>query len=226
MTKGFSLIDFIDRAEETLFYRRNIPNRLMNSLPQVVALQGQPGSYAGMFALAPSDRNKEFRTFTGEAIKSNAARLHIAGEETCRILRLMGTAIPETAAAYHRAIENMSVRIFETDKNMGTKTGIYCCGTCSCAFWRNLAAGSFDHQEERLGHGLQDLKQCRIGRGRWRRFPFYYTLLALSEIDHPAAHAEIAYALPLIERLVQCQDTASTFGRRREDLLARILSEV
>lgn len=226
MKENFSLIDFVDSTGEALFYQKDIPVSQAKVIPQVIALQGKPGSYSGMFALSSADKEKEFRLFTGEAIKSNAAKMHILGEETCRILRLLGLSDPEAAAAYNQAIGNMSVRIHEADINTATQTGIYCCGTCSCAFWRNLAAGSFDHQEERLVHGLQELTKCRIGGGKWRRFPFYYTLLTLNEINLPAAKAEIAYALPTIEKLLRRHNTKSSFEKRRIDLLERIINSM
>ena len=113
MENKFSLIDFVDCANEALFYQRKFPDSLIKDLPEVITLQGKPGAYAGMFALPSGDHDKEFRTFTGEVVKSNAARRHILGEETCRILGLLDEQA--AAASSKQALDNISVRIHETD---------------------------------------------------------------------------------------------------------------
>lgn len=220
MSNQFSLIDFVDRTGESLFYGR--PLDVSDAqLAAVAALQGKPGAYAGMFALPEADRGREFRTFTGEKITTNAGKMHVIGEETCRILRLL----EEDSAAAANAVAGMRERILQADAREGGLTGTYCCGTCSCAFWRNLA-GCFDHPEERLESGMLTLRGSRDGKGRWGRFPFYYTLLALSEIPRPIAQAELEYALPGLEKMLKRKesDEPSTYSRRRRDLVERIVS--
>ena len=73
MANELSLIDFVDRANESLFFQGKLPAALQKDLPAVMALQGKPGAYAGMFALPECDESRDFRTFTGEPVKSNAA---------------------------------------------------------------------------------------------------------------------------------------------------------
>jgi len=220
MPEAFSLIDFIDRAGERLFDRR--PFDVSDpQLAAVAALQGKPGAYAGMFALPEADRGREFRTFTGERITTNAGKMHVIGEETCRILRLLGGR----SAVADRALAGMLERIREADAKQGVLIGTYCCGTCSCAFWRNLAGGCFDHPEERLEAGMRTLRGSRDGKGRWGRFPFYYTLLALSEIPRPIARAELEYALPGLENILKRDESGepSAYSIRRRKLVERIL---
>jgi len=221
MPEAFSLIDFVDRAGERLFYGRPL-DVSGPQLAAVAALQGKPGAYAGMFALPEADRGREFHTFTGEKITTNGGKMHVIGEETCRILRLLG----EDSAAADRAVAGMLERIREADAREGGLTGTYCCGTCSCAFWRNLAGGCFDHTEERLESGMLTLRGSRDGKGRWGRFPFYYTLLALSEIPRPIARAELEYALPGLEKMLKRKESGepSSYSRRRRDLIERIVS--
>lgn len=220
MPEAFSLIDFIDRAGERLFYGRPF-DMLDPQLAAVAALQGRPGSYAGMFALPEADRGREFRTFTGERITTNAGKMHVIGEETCRILRLLDGS----SAVADRGLAGMRERIREADAKEGGLIGTYCCGTCSCAFWRNLAGGCFDHSEERLEAGMRALRSCRDGKGRWGRFPFYYTLLALSEIPRPIARAELEYALPGLAKMLKRNESGepSAYSIRRRKLIERIL---
>ena len=40
----------------------------------------------------------------------------------------------------------------------------------------------------------------RDGEHQWRRFPFGYTVLALSEMDNAEARQELKYAAPALER--------------------------
>jgi len=47
--------------------------------------------------------------------------------------------------------------------------------------------------------GLKALKKRRDGKGRWRNFPFYYTLLSLTEIDIPQPVDEMKYAAKACE---------------------------
>ncbi len=222
MASKFSLIDFVDRANEELFFHRKLSSASLGKLTDVIALQGLPGSYAGMFAIPEVDRQRDLHTFTGEVVKSNAARMHIIGEETCRILRLCGSSNAAVKSAYKHAIDNMSQRIHEADLSWGKPAGVYCCGTCTCSYWRNLAAGSFDKHKLRLKHGLQELKKMRQDNGRWRRYPFYYTLLAMSEIDQPVVKKEIEFAMPQIEKLLTRRDN-SPYAERRQTLLKRII---
>jgi hypothetical protein len=106
----------------------------------------------------------------------------------------------------------------------GTDLGRYCCGTCSCALWRHLAAGGLNRAEERLAAGVRHLRSRRDGEGRWRGFPFFYALLALSEMDLPAAQAEMRYAVPVCEQYVRrAASTGNRNARRRHALAQRIL---
>ena len=57
------------------------------------------------------------------------------------------------------------------------------------SFWRNAIAGGLDRQEQRLAYAMQTLKKHRDGKCRWGRFPFYYTISALIELDMPQALA-------------------------------------
>jgi hypothetical protein len=102
---------------------------------------------------------------------------------------------------------------------------MYCCGGCSVALWRHLAVGGLEDAERRLAAGMRALKSHRKGDGRWQRFPFYYTLLALSEIDLPAAVREMRYAAPSCERVLKRSAKGDRFDRRRRLLAERVLAK-
>lgn len=224
-----SLGDTLDSINLALFDRCAIsPAERAEVSTWLSDRQGLPGAYAGMFAPTEYDYAFGAMTFTGEPVRSAAATGHILGEETCAALYRLGVASPETQGALKRARQGIFRRLEQTEVQ-GEWSGVYCCGTCSVALWRHLSASGDAGDARRIENGLAELKRSRDGKGRWRRFPFYYTLLALSEIDAPAAQDEISYAVRVIERAfsrLKHQAEKGDFSeheRRRCALLDRIL---
>ena len=67
-----------------------------------------------------------------------------------------------------------------------------------------------------LGEALRRIKRARVGGGKWHGFPYYYTLLALSDMDLPLARTELKYAGKAAEGLIQRNkgdDRGSRFRR-------------
>jgi hypothetical protein len=189
----------------------------------IAARQGLPGAYSQMFAGFPVERSKGIVVFTGERITSASAR-HILGEEASRALRLLGVRDAKVRAALERADAGM---LFSLADGRDGNPGKYCCGKCSVGLWRNLLAGGLDRREERLRKGVAGfLRPHRAGEGSWRVFPFWYTVLALSEMDVPEARAELKYVAPMLERTAQRAAPASLHGKRRHELARRALSAI
>jgi hypothetical protein len=93
--------------------------------------------------------------------------------------------------------------------------------------WRNLLAGGLDRQEERLQRGVgEELPRHRAGEAKWRVFPFWYTVLALSEMDFPEARMELAYVAPALERMAKRAPPSSVHGKRRHELARRALAAI
>jgi len=219
-----SLAETLNNLNETFFFKRD-PTRAERTAAArwIAERQGKPGSYAGMFAPTDRDFEKGIKVFTGEAVHTNAATGHILGEEACRVLMLLDVPDPTVKAALARARQGMLKRLRETE-NRSKVHGMYCCGICSPAYWRNITAGGLDRGEARLAAGMKQLKAHRLGNGHWRRFPFFYTLLALSEIDLKSATAEINYAASVCERYLKHRSGPSPFSRRRRLLAERVLA--
>ena len=72
---------------------------------------------------------------------------------------------------------------------------------------------------------MRALKAHRTSDGHWRRFPFYYTLLALSEMDFEPAVDEMRYAAPVLERYVTRTIGRGKFSERRHVISERILAK-
>lgn len=191
----------------------------------IAARQGLPGAYAETFAGFPEEREKGIVVFTGERLTSASAR-HILGEETCRALRLLGVRENGVDAALDRADAGL-LRCLEraASDQRHTNPGLFCCGKCSVGLWRNLLAGGLNRHEERLRRGAAHLHSLRDGAGRWRRFPFWYTVLALSEIDAPEASKELQYAAAPLQ-IAAARTPGSGTAARRHALATRALARI
>ncbi len=102
--------------------------------------------------------------------------------------------------------------------------GFFCCGICTASFWRHLAAGGLDHRVPRFKDGLRVLTSLRTGSGRWKRFPFHYTLLSLTEMDIPEAAKELRWAAPAAERSLKTLHGAGRFPKRRRAVIEQALA--
>jgi hypothetical protein len=192
----------------------------------IAGRQGLPGAYADTFAGFPSERSKGIVLFTGERITSASAR-HILGEEASRALRRLRVRDREVTRALGRADEGLMrclARAAEDPRN--GNPGLFCCGKCSVGLWRNLLAGSLDRHEERLNRGASRLRSMRDGEHQWRRFPFWYTVLALSEMGSTEAREELKHAAPALERAAKAPIPSARYARRRHELAVRTLNRL
>jgi len=217
-----SLARTVDGVNAALFYGADQSRAEQGDAANWIASrQGLPGSYADMFAMTDSDRAEGVRLFTGDALGSGVGARHILGEEACRALLLLNVRQAPVRRALKRATAGMTERLLR----YSLETGMYCCGRCTPSVWRHITAGGLrDAQPERLvERGMQALRAARLGTGRWRLFPFWYALLALSEMDLPAAMEEMRYAAPTLERALG-RARQDEYGRRRRLLAERVLA--
>jgi hypothetical protein len=164
--------------------------------------------------------------FTGEHVTSASAR-HILGEEASRALRLLRVEDPDVRRALRAADEGLLRCLSRyADDPRRDNPGLFCCGKCSVGLWRNLIAGGLDHREERLQRGVAHLRSVRDGKRGWRTFPFWYTVLALSEVDGDVATTELKYVAPSLERAARRTTTSNTYAHRRQELAKRVLATI
>ena len=219
-----SLAKTIDAVNEFLYLGKTIPHKEKAEVCNWIAgRQGMQGSYAGMFAPTDYDFKHGIRVFTGEKVTSGAATGHILGEETCRVLRLLKSPHKNVKDALQRASTSMRRRLMESGRFQ--KSAVFCCGLCTVSLWRSIAAGGLKLNRKYLKKSLKTFRKYRDGTGRWRAFPFYYTLLSLSEIGSKDARTELQYAGRVIERLVTRQGIGK-YGKRRKALMEGILEKI
>jgi len=191
----------------------------------IAARHGLAGAYAGTFAGYPAEQSKGIVLFTGERITSASAR-HILGEEASRALRLLRVRDRGVTAALDAADEGLMrclARAAEDPRHRNP--GLFCCGKCSVGLWRNLLGGGLDRREERLQRGASHLRTARDGDG-WRPFPFWYTVLALTEMDGTEASRELTFAAPALERAAKRAVPSAVHARRRHALAVRALNRL
>lgn len=223
-----SLAETIDALDEVFFFGKPISSKERDEAAWWLASrQGLPGSYADMFAPTEADQGQGFAMFTGDRIATRAGSTHIMGEEASRLLILLDSPDPAVKQALTRARDGMVGRMLTLNgEPRYGDIGTYCCGACSCAYWRNLSVGGLIQQEERLMAGLDALRRHRQDTGRWRKFPFHYALLALTEMPLPEAKLEMEYAAPSCERLLKAAPKPGKYDVRRRALVEKALGMV
>ncbi|MFT3828528.1 MAG: hypothetical protein QM691_02365 [Opitutaceae bacterium] len=220
-----SLASVIDALADAQFFREPLPAAQHDAaIRWLIGRQGLPGSYAGMFAPTEGDRAGGIRLFTGEVVRTGAGVGHLLGEEACRLLAALPARSYAAQNALDRAVAGMIARLEEAER-CGQSTAIYCCGTCAAGYWRNLATGLFPRADERLRAGLAELAKLRLSDGTWRRYPFFYTSLALIEIGPGRAGAELRYAAQRWRKILpRLEKSTETLARRRAAIGRRVLA--
>jgi hypothetical protein len=186
-----------------------------------------PRAYAGTFAPTEMDLRQDLRLFTGERVKSGAGKCHMIGEEASRILRKLEVTSSNIETTLQEADQGLQNRINDHMTKQGGTFGAYCCKTCSCALWLNLASGGLNNNINMLKAGLSFLKNYRDNNDRWARFPYYYTLYVLNEIDPVLAMDEIKYSAKSIEKRLKVKSTAENkYELRRNYICEQLLHKI
>jgi len=226
LTYPRSLGRTLDAVNDALFFARTLTKADRLAAARWIARrQGMPGSYASMFAPTEADFASGIRVFTGERLSTRAGTAHILGEEAIRALILLDVSDRAVKAALARAQEGMNARLRDAEAS-GHQVGRYCCGICSAAYWRTLTVGGLENAEERLALGMRDLRQSRTGDGKWRPFPFWYTVLALSGVELPGASRELRHAAPVCERYLRRAAGGDAYAGRRRALAEQVLARL
>jgi hypothetical protein len=219
-----SLAATVEAVNDAFFFGGSLSKSQRDEAAKwIAARQGLPGSYAGMFAPTPEEMRQSIRLFTGESVPPYAGARHVLGEEAARALILLGSSLKTVCDAMDRGSAEITRRLLR----MPTQSrGAYCCTRCTPAVWRHMTAGGLRgaDPERWLADGVKKLRHLRDGEGKWRVYPFHYTLLALSEIDLPAAVQEMRYAAKACEPYLKHAHKTDGYTARRRALAERILA--
>jgi hypothetical protein len=223
-----SLFKTVDNVSEALLFDLRINNNETIEIADfIVNQQGKPRTYANTFAPTETDLKNDLVLFTGERITTSAGKCHMIGEEASRILRKLELHSDKIKTALHHADIGLKKQINESLHNSRYEYGMYCCKSCSCALWINLASGGLNNDLELLKAGLTYLKNHRDDEGRWSGFLYYYTLYVLNEVDKVLVMDEMKYAAKTIERRLKKKKTnESKYELRRKFICEQILNKV
>jgi len=182
--------------------------------------QGLLGSYAGMPAPTNLDVTSPIKRYTGEPLNSGASLSHVLGQEACRVLLKLKLDDIKVNVALRHATEGMLAAITRENDKHPDRAGTYCCGGCTPAYWRHLAAGGLKNAGREIEAGMMVLKSHRSGDGRWTRFPSAWTISALVEIGDPALE-ELKYAAKVLESFEKVKAPKGIYQLRRQAIARR-----
>ena len=214
-----SLQETLWRLEEVRQgFRSKSTADVREALEWVLSRQGLQGSYCNLFLPTSQDLSQGVRLLTGERLSSSAATRHVLGEEALRtaIVHRMGgsSAVKQALKGFNQILDR------------GARSGSYCCYNCTVAFLRALTVVKPNEWNQILEKGVNAIRKARTADGKWHGFPFYYTLLTLSEMETPSARAELKYASRMAERLVERYQSNNRISRFRKLALEATLNSV
>ena len=223
-----SLFHTVDNVSEALFFNLKIDNNEKTEIVDfILNQQGKPKTYADTFAPTEIDLKQDLILFTGEKIKTNAGRCHMIGEESSRILRLIGGDSEKVQMALNKADLGLLSRINSGKNDPRYIHGTYCCKTCTSSLWLNISSGGLQHDISLLNSGLKYLKKLRDEKGGWIGFPNNYILYVLNEIETDLILDELKYAGNSIERKLKRKiSSESKYDLRRKEIYERILNKI
>jgi hypothetical protein len=193
-----SLAETLWRLEEVRRgFRPRVDIRVTEALNWILSRQGLKGEYRGLFAPTEEDV-RGVKLPTGEPIFSAALR-HILGEEALRAIIVWNVKSSSTVKKAKESFVHLLEGVGEPPAKV---SGFFCCHKCTPAFLRTLAVVKPDGWETILQKGIENIRKERTSDGKWGGFPFYYTLLALSEMDILSAKVELQHASVAAKKLL------------------------
>jgi hypothetical protein len=206
----------LDAVDDALFYQRPLTPADCDAFAlQILSMQIPSGPRAGLFNHGTAGREATPRLFTGERLYTLLAARHTLLIDSARILTLLGVKTGTVSRALELASQKMEARCY---------AGFCAVGECrhlTIAFMRYLIARGHPGSGQRLSSFFNRLVAHRDQQGRWGSFPFYYTLLMLSESDSPQAVEERLYAAPACAALLQRAWKDDPTSRRRKIILEK-----
>lgn len=221
-----SLAITLDNLNELFFYGKKIsPSDKAEAAKFIASHQGQPGSYRGMFAPAKYDYKNGITLFTGEKVTTGAGTAHILSEEACYVLFKLNVKNKSVVSALNKATDSLTntINIILQD---AYPRGYYCCGKCTAAYWKQLAVNGLETSGDIIDDGIEILNSLRDGKGKWRRFPYFYTIYAIHDIDLISVTDELKYAAPGLERYLKRAANGNIYNKRKRLLAEKVLERI
>ncbi len=214
-----SLAATLDSAADALFYQKPIPAGLRKDLATLlINRQVQSGSNSGFFIPFTAESATESRLFSGEQLNTEFARRHIQLIEAARVLKLLAMDITAAARSIQIADRRMNTMCYSKFCSKGE------CKSVTIAYMRYLTSSGISDSASRIKPFLTSLVSHRDGKGKWKGFPYFYTLLMLSEVDDPLATQELQYAVSAFPKQPGLLLSTDPISRRRQAILTHAFS--
>jgi hypothetical protein len=191
-------------------------------LDYITSRHAAAGSYRNMFAPTDKDYSQVIKLFTGEPLTTRASKAHILSEECCRILKTLNVNNKAASIAFVESMKDLKDAVNSSKVLNKYAEGTYCCAKCTAAYWRNLSS-DLKHNKTEITNGLKYLKSMRDGKGRWKKFPYYYTVYSLVTIDLPQAKDELRYTSLMLEKAVRMKGRRDKYSHRRQLIAQKAL---
>jgi hypothetical protein len=216
-----SLTATLDAAAESFFHQVSIPTQQREEIATlVVSRQSQSGINDGFFIPFAAESETMVRLFSGERVNTSFAQSHIHLIEAARILKLLARDSYSVTQSIKSANHRMESMCYSKFCSKGE------CKTLTIAYLRFLLLDGTGNSTSRVNSSLTYLTDHRDRKGKWGNFPFYYTLLMLSETDNPLAIQELQYAASVCEQQQAQNWPADPISKRRQDIIARALARI
>jgi hypothetical protein len=163
---------------------------------------GEGAARATLFAPTMTDLCDRMALLTAEFCFGGGHSAYVVAFEASRALVLWGRT-------QDWPVEDTLAGIRDKWRQHAPRIGYYCCPPCSVARWRALSAGQPAGWENAVGAGLRMLADTPLLEdGQWggkavARYPFCYTLLALSELPMEKVEAERRRVRPAAETMLR-----------------------
>ncbi|TFH05610.1 MAG: hypothetical protein E4H14_12425 [Candidatus Thorarchaeota archaeon] len=176
----------------------------------IIGQQIRYGQDAGIFVESRNVSRSKVRVYTGEKIQTYLAAKNILTIESTRALVLTRSSSESASSSIAIAASWLENQCFSDFCVAGE------CKHSTVAFMRYLnALGTND----RLDHMISKLSKFRDGKGGWTGFPYFFTFLALAEIESQIANDELYYALTFAKDRFKRNRSEEPFISRRNEIL-------
>ncbi len=219
LTGSLGLPDLLENINANFFYGAEWTQAEKTRYAAWIASQFDPHARYLGFILEPTQMDG-LRLFTGERLRTRIGALSVLGLEACRAMLLLDAYSP----AVQQVLMQVNRRLGQVCYANGCVLGE--CAHASLALMRYLAVGGLGNTQERLDGHLMKMKLKRDGKGGWTGFPYYYTLLVLSEMPVELASDERTYTAERCEKLLCRKIQPDTISQRRAQLMERVLGEI
>jgi hypothetical protein len=214
-----SLSATLDATADSFFHQKLLPPNMREEIAaMIISRQCHSGVNSGFFIPFTAESEVKVKLYTGEQLNTDLARAHILLIEASRILKLLDLESDALTQCILLADQRMDKMCYS---NFCTKGE---CKALSIAYLRYLLLDGSGNAASQIVTHLTKLNAQRDGKGRWGGFPFFYTVLTLSESDEPLAMQELQYVLPICEKQQAQNWLADPISIRHQEIIAKALA--